>query len=276
MGNKVALDLDKNNWHPSVLPGQIVLVSTVDAAGEPNVAPKSWVSMAAQAGPVMAFGCNTEHTTYRNLAATGEYVINIPGEPLAKRVWSLARFHGSERLRRSGLTLSAARVVKPSIIEECCAHLECRLDSVKQYGKEVFVFGRVVAASIDAGCQTGTPPEQYFLLRPIFFLEKGIYGTVDGAKWVDAERLTQHSLFVVQVGDPPGGRDENVVREHLAFLRELSSKGRLLLGGPFVGGPGGMYISSASLLEEAEEAARRDPLVQAGAPYTVRAWTRTF
>lgn len=276
MVHKVALDLDKNTWHPSALPGQIVLVSTANAAGEPNVAPKSWVTMAALAGPIIAFGCNTTHTTYQNIAANGEFVINIPGEPLAERVWSLTQTQGSERLSRSGLTLVPARVVAPSIVEECRAHFECRLESVKQYGNEVLVFGRVVAASIDGGCQNGTPPEQYFQLRPIFFLEEGVYGTIDGAKWAGAERPTSHPLFVVQVGDRPGGRDENVVREHFAFLRGLRSKGQLLLGGPFPGGPGGMYVLNAPSLDQAEAAARQDPLVQAGAPHTVRAWTRTF
>ena len=49
------------SWRPSVLPGQIVVVSTVNAHGEPNLALKSWITMAAFAGPVVAFGCNVEH-----------------------------------------------------------------------------------------------------------------------------------------------------------------------------------------------------------------------
>ncbi|MGH3050387.1 MAG: flavin reductase family protein, partial [Gaiellaceae bacterium] len=60
---KAAFDLDKHSWHPSVLPGQIVLVSTVDERAAPNVAPKSWVTMAAFAGPIVAFGCTDEHRT---------------------------------------------------------------------------------------------------------------------------------------------------------------------------------------------------------------------
>lgn len=69
---KAAFDVDKHRWHPSVLPGQIVLVSTVNENREPNLAPKIWLTMAAFAGPILAFGCNTEHTTYRNVVATGD------------------------------------------------------------------------------------------------------------------------------------------------------------------------------------------------------------
>jgi uncharacterized protein YciI len=58
---KIAFPVDKADWHPSVLPGPIVLVSTVDMQGEPNIAPKSWISMMAFRGPVVAFGCHSSH-----------------------------------------------------------------------------------------------------------------------------------------------------------------------------------------------------------------------
>ncbi len=276
MRNKVPLGLDMVQWRPSVLPAQIVLVSTLNPAGEPDLALKTGVTLAAPAGPVIAFASNTQDTTYHNITINGEFVINIPGEALAKRVWTLTLAQGNVQENRAGLTLSPAAVVRAPIIEECRAHLECRLDSTKNYGEEAVVFGRVVAASMDADCQMGTPPEQYFELRPAFFLEDRTYGTIDGAKWVDAERLTTHQLFVVQVGQPSAGRDENVIRDHLAFLRGLSSKGRLLLGGPFVDTPGGIYVLSAPTPQEAEATVSQDPLVRAGAPHDVRAWIRTF
>ncbi|MDO8691987.1 MAG: flavin reductase [Dehalococcoidia bacterium] len=276
MGRKVAFDPDLNTWQPSVLPGQVVVVSTVNAAGEPNIAPKSGVIVAAAAGGVIAFRCNVEHTTYRNIAAQGEFVVNIPGEPLAERVWSLSETHGGERLKQAGLTLIPAQVVAAPIVEECRAHLECRLDDSKQFGSEVVVFGKVVSASIDGDCLEGTAPERYFGLRPVFSLEKGVYGTLDGAKWIGTERSTNHSLFVVRVGDRPGGRDEEVIRGHFAFLRSLRAKGVLLLGGPFAGGPGGMYILTAASVDQAEELALQDPLVRAGGPHTTKAWLRTF
>lgn len=276
MGRKVAFDPDMNTWQPSVLPGQVVVVSTVNAAGEPNIAPKSGVTVAAAAEGVIAFRCNIEHTTYRNIAAQGEFVVNIPGEPLAERVWSLSETHGSERLRLAGLTLGPALVVAAPIVEECRAHLECRLDDTKQFGSEIFVFGKIVSASMDDDCLEGTAPERYFGLRPVFSLEKGVYGTLDGAKWIGTDRSTSHLLFVVRVGDRPGGRDEGVIREHFAFLRSLRAKGLLLLGGPFVGGPGGLYVLTAPSVDQAEEIALQDPLVRAGGPHTTKAWIRTF
>jgi flavin reductase (DIM6/NTAB) family NADH-FMN oxidoreductase RutF len=139
---KVAFDPHKQNWHPSVLPGQIVLVTTVDERGEPNVAPKSWVTMAAFDGPVVAFGCTEEHLTLRNVEDTGEFVVNVPSEHMADLIWQLVRHHGEDRIRTSGLTMYPAQEVRPPVVEECRAHLECRLERVERFGAEAFVFGQ--------------------------------------------------------------------------------------------------------------------------------------
>ncbi len=248
---KVPLALEKGSWHPSVLPGQIVVVSTVNEHGEPNLAPKSWITMAALAGPIIAFGCNTAHATYQNIVATRAFVINIPAEPLAEQIWLLIRFHGTERLWQSGFTFQPAQKVKPPLIAECRAHLECELESVKQYADEVVIFGTIVAASIDADCQIG----------------------------------------VVQIELSPDPRASAILaRDHVRFLRELRATGRLLMAGTFVDDPGAgamnrtdsirmpneLYIISATSDEQATAIAAQDPLMQAGARCVIQAWTRTF
>ena len=170
---KVPVALDKRFWHPSPLAGQIVLVSTVDAEGRANVAPKSWISMAAP--DVLGFGCNVVHTTYRNVLATGAFVANVLPASEAERAWELAELHGEERLRASGLTLLPAQLVAPPLVAECRAHLECELADVKRFGHDVFVFGTIVAASIDDDCVGGSAEERYERLSPVFFLEGGTY-----------------------------------------------------------------------------------------------------
>ncbi len=181
---KVPFSVDKRTWDPSVLPGQIVLVSTVDEAGRPNVAPKSWVTMVAVDGPILGFGCSVTHTTYLNATATGAFVVNVLPVWEAERAWSLLDVHGEERLNASGLTFLPAQRVAAPLVAECRAHLECALDDIKLYGEEVFLFGRVLAASIDAECLDGAPAEQYARLRPVFFLEDGPYAPLGVAQRV--------------------------------------------------------------------------------------------
>jgi flavin reductase (DIM6/NTAB) family NADH-FMN oxidoreductase RutF/uncharacterized protein YciI len=277
---KIAVPADKVDWHPSVLPGPIVLVSTVDARGEPNVAPKSWISMMAFRGPVLAFGCHRSHATARNAEEAGEFVVNVPSEALVERIWAMPASHGTERIRRSGLTLLPARLVAPPLIGECKAHLECKLESITRVGREVVVFGKIVAASIDQDCVGSSVADQYFRLRPVFFLEEGVYGSIDAAKQVGAVQPVSQFLTCVELYDPPGDQD---VDAHVTFLCSLRDSGILLMAGPYeVSGdtPGGSRPAEMVILavpeDKAREIAEADPLVRCGARYVIRRWRRTF
>lgn len=171
------MSTDKNDWHPSPLPGQVVLVTTVDPDGVANVAPKSWVSMAAFGPPpVVMFGCSLRHRTARNALSAGEFVINVPGRELMGAAWAVggrSSGEGPERFRRHGLTRRPSMRVRPPGIEECVAHLECELDGTREWGGEVAIFGRIVAVSMDADLLSGETPERYGKLAPFFFAEPG-------------------------------------------------------------------------------------------------------
>ena len=140
----VGLPLDKHAWSPSPLLGQVVLVTTVDESGTVDVAPKSWVSMVSFAGPTLGFGCNVEHRTYRNLVATGEFVVNVPS-------------------------------VAPPVVGECAAHLECRHERTVELARgEVFVLGTITSVEVDAACLASDDvADRYAALEPFVFLEHG-------------------------------------------------------------------------------------------------------
>lgn len=280
---KVPLSLDKRQWHPSVLPGHIVVVSTLDQEGRANIAPKSWVTMAALRVPVVAFGCNTAHATYQNIRRSEAFVINIPDASLVERIWALPDYQGEERLQRSGFTLTPSQQVSAPLVAECRAHLECVYDDVKQYGQEVMIFGRVVAASMDADCLEGDPAGQYFRLRPAFFLEGGLCGMLDTAHQVNSLPPTNLRFFMIEVGEPTSAGDARaVLAEHLSYLAQLRRSRRLLMAGPFEAttaggaGRGGMYIVRTASQKEAALVAEHDPLVLAGADFAVTPWRRTF
>jgi flavin reductase (DIM6/NTAB) family NADH-FMN oxidoreductase RutF len=96
-------------------------VDVTDAVGEPDVAAKSWISMVAFSGPVLGFGCNVDHLTYRNIKATGEFVVSIPDLTLAATIWGLIDTQGAERISHSGLRLAPASVVGALLILDCHA-----------------------------------------------------------------------------------------------------------------------------------------------------------
>lgn len=177
----VPLSLDKHDWSPSPLPGQIVIVATIDADGAPNIAPKSWISMAAFRGPIVGFGCNHDHRTCRNILDTGQFVINTADREIAAGAWDMLSWHGAERIEHSGLTLIPSSVVQAPRIAECAAHIECRLHQVVEFdGGEVFIFGKVLAVDIARVCTGGTVADRYRALDPVFFLESETFSSLAG------------------------------------------------------------------------------------------------
>ncbi|HZG14816.1 MAG TPA: YciI family protein [Candidatus Bathyarchaeia archaeon] len=59
-------------------------------------------------------------------------------------------------------------------------------------------------------------------------------------------------------------KNQAVRPDHLAYLDELNSQGKIFAKGPFVDGAGGMVIYIADSLEEAKELAEKDPYVIQG------------
>lgn len=179
--NKNPYPIDKRRWSPSLIPGPIVLISTFDDNKNPNVAPKSWVSMVSFEPPILMFSGSKGNTTENNILQTGCFAVNLVDSSLAKTVFGCLQWHGRERIEKCGYTLSPAAKIDAPLIDQCRAHLECRLIDTKEVGTGFVVFGQIVAASIWDEIMKAEPEKRYELLDQIVFLEDGVWGTVEGA-----------------------------------------------------------------------------------------------
>lgn len=184
MKDKVRLSTDKRTWRPSPLLGQITLVTTLNEDGTSNIAPKSWVSMMAMAPPLLVLGCNSEHWTARNILRDGEFVVNVPGAPLMEAAWRAAKLPHPRPVEAVGLTPVPAREVAPPLVEECGAHLECRLVRHIAVGAELVILGRIVAVVLDRAAVESADPYAYLAMSA--FLQDGTYGVVERAHRVGA------------------------------------------------------------------------------------------
>jgi hypothetical protein len=64
----------------------VVLVTTLGEDGVANVAPKSWVSMAAFGPqPVLMFGCTLEHATARNSVSLSRHGGRLSNQTIGAR-----------------------------------------------------------------------------------------------------------------------------------------------------------------------------------------------
>ncbi|MBM6994362.1 hypothetical protein IM700_001640 [Paenibacillus sp. DXFW5] len=90
----------------------------------------------------------------------------------------------------------------------------------------------------------------------------------------EAPSFEEFKRYVILLSLNPGRRlDEELIREHVAHLRELDRNGQLVICGPFLDYKGGMVIIQADSLEEARGIAECDPFVKSGAEnYELRTW----
>jgi flavin reductase (DIM6/NTAB) family NADH-FMN oxidoreductase RutF len=179
--HKISYPIDKNEWCPSLIPGPIVLISTYDAEGNPNVAPKSWLQMVSFKPTIVMFSGSKGFTTETNILATGCFGVNLVDASMADRVYGCLQWFGRERIERAGFKLVAAPTIHAPLVDDCKAHLECVLRDTHEVGSGFVIFGEIVAAAIWDEILKAAPEERYARFDQVVFLENGTYARIDRA-----------------------------------------------------------------------------------------------
>ncbi len=143
-----------------VNPRPIALVSTIDPEGRTNLAPFSFYNLVAARPPVVVLGPSLRRDgrpkdTLVNIEATGEFVIATVTEDIGPQMVRCAADlpHGQSEFDFSGLTPQDATKVRPPLVRQARANLECRLRQIIRTGGEpgcgAIVLGDVVAIHVD-------------------------------------------------------------------------------------------------------------------------------
>ncbi|MFI0418145.1 flavin reductase family protein [Spongiactinospora sp. 9N601] len=168
------VSIDHTRIEPGILyfGTPVVLISTLNEDGTPNLAPMSsafWLGWRAMLG----LGATSQ--TSRNLLRTGECVLNLPSEALAGTVDRLALTTGADpvpagkrargyryepdKFHLAGVTPIAAETVSPPRVAECQVHLEAVVagvhrmaaDDPAQHGRVLVFEVRVQRVYVDEG-----------------------------------------------------------------------------------------------------------------------------
>lgn len=101
--------------------------------------------------PLVAISIAPRRHSHSLIEETKEFVVNIPTMDILEQTFHCGAVSGKshDKFRETGLTPSPARKVKPPIIEECVAHLECRLHSQFPTGDHTIFVGEVIEAYAD-------------------------------------------------------------------------------------------------------------------------------
>lgn len=204
---KVALPEGRSDWRPVPLPEQVVLVTTVDAEGNPHIATKTRFTVVSYGPPTLVvFVCRKQYLTAENLLATREFVINVPGDDLVATSWVVGldpNQKGPVLFEENGLTPIPSVKLKPPRIGECRAHLECAVQKLEEFGDKLLAYAAVVAVSMDQNIiEESATESRYHALSPFFFLEAGWTGPLGPSRPVEEPRHgPRHDVTILAVKD---------------------------------------------------------------------------
>ena len=162
-----------------VVPRPIAWVSTRSADGVDNLAPHSYFTISSVIPPVVQFTSIGVKDSLRNAQATGEFVVSLCTEPLARQVNVTAvPFPSAEsEFDAAGLTREPSARVAPPRVAESPVSLECELADVRSFGASTVVFGRVVWVAVKPEV-VRDDRVAIDLLRPIARLSGADYSTI--------------------------------------------------------------------------------------------------
>ena len=141
-----------------VAPRPIGWISTVDAAGVPNLAPYSFFNGVCDSPPMVMFSSGGRKHSVANVEATGEFVCNFASHALREAMNLSSALVGPEvnEFELTGLEPAPSRLVRAPRVKASPAALECKALDVTEL-KDVhgastdrfMVIGQVVGVHID-------------------------------------------------------------------------------------------------------------------------------
>jgi flavin reductase (DIM6/NTAB) family NADH-FMN oxidoreductase RutF len=143
-----------------VVPRPIAWVTTVDSAGNVNLAPFSFFNAFGANPPIVVFSPTlrrdgSKKDTLLNLEAVGEFVVNAAVEDMAEKLnaTSAELPRGQSEADFAGLSLAPSARVRPPRVAESPVHLECLVRQILPMGNGPIaanlVIGEVVLIHIE-------------------------------------------------------------------------------------------------------------------------------
>ena len=240
-----------------IVPRPIAWVSTRSPDGVLNAAPFSYFQALGGKPPMVMIAVGRRRAgepkdTWRNIEATGEFVVNMVGErsgPAMVRT-SVDHPYGVSEFEQVGLTPVASERVAPPRIAECGVAFECRLERILDLAGSGVIVGRILLFWLDDALLDADGRVDPLKLRPLGRLGGKNYATIGELLQIDAEGRTQtawsakldlwrelrgrsiamaRSLDVERLGRAAGGMTVGRMFRHLAACtryRRLEWEGR--------------------------------------------------
>ena len=145
----------KNAYH-LINHGPCNLITTGDGERR-NVAAINWTTPVNNDPPLMMTVIEESIFTNELIKKSGEFTINLMGEPFAEQVMACGRCHGDavNKFEKYGLTPLPGQAVKAPFLKESLGHIECKVIDSHPYEGVILYIGKVVYAEVEESVWDG-------------------------------------------------------------------------------------------------------------------------
>ncbi len=132
-------------------PEWVVLVVTLDDAGQVDIMPAGWAMIASGQPPMFAVAIGHGRYTHELLSKAQEFVVAFPS-PGQKDDMLYTGTHSGldvDKLANTSFQTAPASQIRTPLLQGCMVNLECVLDHQSTAGDHSIFVGRVVASHVD-------------------------------------------------------------------------------------------------------------------------------
>ena len=146
--------MTKQTWKPGnmLYPLPAVMVSAADKAGSANILTVAWTGTICTDPAMLYISVRPERYSYGMIRETGEFVVNLTTEELAKATdWcGVKSGRDVDKWKEMGLTKGKASTLSYApVILESPVNIECKVTEVKELGSHHMFLAEVKAVQVD-------------------------------------------------------------------------------------------------------------------------------
>ena len=144
----------KQTWKPGnmVYPLPAVMVSVGDKEGNTNIITIAWTGTICTNPAMLYISVRPERHSYHMIRESGEFVVNLTTEALAKATDYCGVRSGRDVDKWKEMKLTRRKATElefAPIIQECPVNIECKVEEVKELGSHHMFIARVVSVQVD-------------------------------------------------------------------------------------------------------------------------------
>jgi flavin reductase (DIM6/NTAB) family NADH-FMN oxidoreductase RutF len=145
--------MDKIDFKGSVIlnPVPVVLITSKNNEGKTNVFTVGWTGTINTKPPMLYISIRPERLSYEYIKESMEFVVNLPGSDLVKKVDYCGVRSGkkNDKITEMGFTLKESLNISTPYIDECPVNIECKVTNILPLGTHDMFIAEVVGSHVN-------------------------------------------------------------------------------------------------------------------------------